>query len=94
MIRGSWIELGDETRHADGTGASLDCPLGLSACWQYMANLRPRHGHTIRFQIDGFAQDTPSAINIQFRASYPGDWIVLAIPYPASAYPFNVSSYL
>ena len=64
--------------------------MGGSACWQYMANLRPHHGHTIRFQINGFQQVTPSLLGIQFRASFPGDWIVIAVPFPASAYPFQV----
>lgn len=71
-------------------GATQVCA-DASVCWQLVGNLKPRHGYTFRPNVDGHYQDTPKKMLLTWRANGPGDWILMAIPYPTSAQPFTIT---
>ena len=54
-----------------------------------MGNIRARTGYTVRYRGN---TPTPQNLVIKMDSTALGDWIVLAIPYPQSALPFNVTS--
>jgi hypothetical protein len=80
ITRASFYPLGRKER-ADRIGTFENGP------WQYMTNLPVRNGYTIRWPYN---IPTAQKINLRLESAMPGDWIVVAIPYPSSALPFNL----
>jgi hypothetical protein len=90
-IRSTWYQIGSTASYG-ASGNPQSCDLGSRGCQQYQINLRPRHAYAVRQNIMGFPKATPSSLSVRWTAMGPGDWMVVAIPYPASALPFTVKS--
>ncbi len=53
----------------------------------YYLNAQPMNAYAVRWMYN---TPTPTTLKMQIQGTGPGDWILLAIPYPTSAQPFNI----
>lgn len=97
-FRGAFYQLGQTSLFGGSIGGNPSgaCPsLGPNACFQIRHTLIPRTFVYVRFTVTGGATlydaFTPSKLQIFTDAWGPGDFLIVVLPYPTSAYPFNIS---
>src|SRR5689334_19484105 len=74
------------------TGIFSRCFVGTNdQDYQTMQNIIPRQTYAIRFKVGNFDAPTPQTLSLNLQSTGPGDWVVLAVPYPKSAWSLQVN---